>query len=41
MKKNKSQFTHVTKALVDGGYTGELFATGVSELIGAKVEVVK
>ena len=41
IETNKNQFTHVTKALVDGGYTGEPFATGVSELIGAKVEVVK
>ena len=41
IETNKNQFTHVTKALVDGGHTGEPFATGVSELIGAKVEVVK
>ena len=41
IETNKNQFTHVTKALVDGGYTGEPFATGISELIGAKVEVVK
>ncbi len=29
------------KVLVDGGYTGENFAYGVRDLIGADVEVVK
>ena len=29
------------KVLVDGGYTGEDFATSVKEIIGADVEVVK
>jgi len=29
------------KALVDGGYTGENFASRIKELIGAEVEVVK
>ncbi len=29
------------KVLVDGGYTGENFANGVRNLIGADVEVVK
>jgi transposase len=29
------------KVLVDGGYTGDSFASNVKNLIGAKVEVVK
>jgi len=29
------------KVLVDGGYTGEVFAAGVKKLIGAVVEAVK
>jgi transposase len=29
------------KVLADGGYSGEKFALGVKELIGAEVEVVK
>jgi len=35
------QLTGVIKVLVDGGYTGENFATAVKTLIGAIVEVAK
>jgi transposase len=31
----------VAKTLVDGGYTGEKFATAVHTLLGAEVDVVK
>lgn len=33
--------SEVSKALVDGGYTGEKFANAVHALIGADVEVAK
>lgn len=35
------QLSKCTKVLVDGGYTGENFASAVKEIIGAEVEVVK
>ncbi len=31
----------VQKVLADGGYTGEVFASSVQELIGAEVEIAK
>ena len=37
----KDNLTKVVNILVDGGYTGEPFATGVYETLGATVEVVK
>ena len=33
--------SRVAKVLVDGGYTGESFASAVQALIGAEVEVAK
>ena len=36
-----SCLTKCIKVLVDGGYTGEIFANTVKKLIGADVEVVK
>ena len=33
--------SEVTKALVDGGYTGEKFSLAVEAIIGAEVEVAK
>jgi transposase len=37
----KNNLSEVENFLVDGGYTGEKFATEISEIIGATVEVVK
>ena len=37
----KSNLTLVQSVLVDGGYTGEPFAAGVKETLGAMVEVAK
>lgn len=36
-----SQLSDVRNVLVDGGYTGEKFANGIQDAIGATVEVVK
>ena len=41
VENDKENLSNVINALVDGGYTGELFATTIKELIGATVEVVK
>ena len=37
----KSHLQKVESILVDGGYTGEAFATGVQEILGATVQVAK
>ena len=37
----KSNLTCVQSVLVDGGYTGESFADGVKDTLGATVEVAK
>ena len=37
----KSNLINVVNVLVDGGYTGEPFATGVKDILGATVEVAK
>jgi len=37
----KSNLINVVNVLVDGGYTGEPFATGVKDTLGATVEVAK
>jgi len=39
--ENLDSLSCVKKFLVDGGYSGERFATAVKELSGAEVEVVK
>ena len=39
--ENRSGLNQVQNVLVDGGYTGEPFATAVQGLLGASVEVVK
>ena len=39
--ENRSGLNQVQNVLVDGGYTGEPFATAVQSLLGASVEVVK
>jgi len=41
VKNAKSNLSEVENVLVDGGYTGEKFATEISKIIGATVEVVK
>ena len=41
IKENKRNLSRVKNTLVDGGYTGEPFATAVKEIIKATVEVVK
>jgi transposase len=40
-KRSKGNLTEVEKMLVDGGYTGEKFATEIKKILKAKVEVVK
>ena len=37
----KDNLSEVTNVLVDGGYTGEKFASSVKEIIDATVEVAK
>jgi transposase len=37
----KSHLINVINVLVDGGYSGDPFATGVKDLLGATVEVAK
>ena len=39
--RRRDGLSQVQKVLVDGGYTGEPFATAVQGLLGASVEVVK
>ena len=39
--QRRDDLSLVQNVLVDGGYTGELFAAGVQSLLGASVEVVK
>jgi len=39
--QKRDQLSTVQNILVDGGYTGEKFATSVKAVIGASVEVVK
>ena len=41
MAQHKNKLAAVTNILVDGGYTGEKFATAVRDAIGATVEVAK
>jgi len=41
LKNHKKNLKKVKKILVDGGYTGERFATEVKKIIQAEVEVVK
>lgn len=41
MNKEKEALSEVIKFLVDGGYSGEKFATEVKVILGATVEVAK
>ena len=41
MTLHKDKLSCVTNVMVDGGYTGEKFATSIKDLIGATVEVAK
>ena len=41
VKKNKQNLSRVKNSLLDGGYSGEKFATAIKEILGATVEVVK
>lgn len=41
VKKNKLTLSRVTNSLVDGGYSGEIFAASIEEILGSTVEVVK
>jgi transposase len=40
-KQYQENFSLVVKMLVDGGYTGDKFASAIKEPIGAAVEVAK
>lgn len=40
-KRHRDDLAQVVTALVDGGYTGEPFATEIKTILGARVEVVK
>jgi hypothetical protein len=39
--QHQAFLSKVTKVLVDGGYTGALFAGGIKKLLGATVEITK
>ena len=39
--RHRDTLSEVIKFLVDGGYTGENFAQGVAEILGASVEVAR
>jgi transposase len=41
LKKNKRNLSRVKKSLLDGGYSGEKFATSIKEILGANAEIVK
>ena len=41
ISQNKETLKQVEVVLVDGGYTGKAFSSGVQDLIGARVEVAK
>ncbi len=41
LKQNKQNLSRVKNTLVDGGYSGEPFATEVKEILTATVEVAK
>ena len=41
MTEKSNSLSAVTNVLVDGGYTGERFAKGIQDTLGATVEVVK
>lgn len=38
---HQESLSHVINILVDGGYTGEPFANGVRDILGASVEIAK
>jgi len=40
-KAGKDNLINVENILVDGGYTGDKFATAVNEILGATVEIAK
>jgi transposase len=40
-KRHRSDLSSVEKMLVDGGYSGEKFATAIKKILKATVEVVK
>lgn len=39
--KNKENLSRVKNSLLDGGYSGEKFATAIKEILGATTTVVK
>jgi transposase len=39
VKKNKLTLSRVTNSLVDGGYSGEIFAASIEEILGSTVIV--
>ena len=41
MKKHTTSLSKVTRVLADGGYTGQPFADGVQEILGATVTIAK
>ena len=41
VEQYRGSLSAVLKLLVDGGYAGDRFATAITELLGAKVEVAK
>ena len=41
IEQAKEHLTEVKNSLVDGGYSGDQFATKIKEIIGSTVEVVK
>ena len=41
LARHASDLQSVERILADGGYVGKPFASGVSELLGAQVEIAK
>ena len=41
MRKHKTSLLKVTHVLADGGYTGQSFADGVQQILGATVDIAK
>ena len=41
LEENKQSLSAVIKVMADGNYTGENFSKGVSQILGAEVEIAK
>jgi len=41
LERGRDNLGAIQKILADGGYTGQVFASSVQELMGAEVEIAK